>query len=119
MTVENNDSGEREGNKMRRHMMAFKFKDETSEETIQAVQDGYRAMQEGNAGLLHVTVDPNISTSGFKRYDWILTMDFATKASWRQYEDSEAHDRMVADNLTGNLAGITSIDYDIGETPDV
>lgn len=102
---------------MRRHMMGFKFKDETSEETLQAVRDGYKAMQEGNPGLLHVAVAPNISTSGFKRYDWILTMDFATLASWRQYEESEAHDRMVEDNLTGNLAGITSIDYDIGETP--
>jgi hypothetical protein len=102
---------------MRRHMMGFQFKDETSEEAIQAVRNGYKAMQEGNPGLLHVSVDPNISRSGFKRYDWILTMDFATHASWRQYEDSEAHDRMVADNLTGSLAGITSIDYDIGDTP--
>ena len=59
-----------------------------------------------------------LSEGRFKRYNWILTMDFATRASWRQYEESEAHDRMVADNLTGNLAGITSIDYDIGETPD-
>ena len=103
---------------MRRHMMAFRFKEETSEETLQAVQDGYRAMQEKNAGLLHVSVDPNISVSRFKRYNWILTMDFATVAAWRQYEESEAHDRMVADHLTGNLDGITSIDYDIGETPD-
>ena len=103
---------------MRRHMMAFRFKEETGEETLQAVQDGYRAMQEENAGLLHVSVDPNISVSRFKRYNWILTMDFATVAAWRQYEESEAHDRMVADHLTGNLDGITSIDYDIGETPD-
>ena len=102
---------------MRRHMMAFRFKEETSEETLRAVRDGYRAMQEENAGLLHVSVDPNISASRFKRYDWILTMDFATVAAWRQYEESEAHDRMVADNLTGNLDGITSIDYDIGDTP--
>ncbi len=104
---------------MRRHMMAFQFKDETSEETLQAVQDGYKAMQEGNPGLLAVSVAPNLSEGRFKRYNWILTMDFATHASWRQYEDSEAHDRMVADNLTGNLAGITSIDYDIGDTPAV
>lgn len=103
---------------MRRHMMAFRFKEETSEETLQAVQDGYRAMQDENAGLLHVSVDPNLSVSRFKRYNWILTMDFATVAAWRQYEESEAHDRMVADHLTGNLDGITSIDYDIGETPD-
>ncbi len=103
---------------MRRHMMAFQFKDETSEETLQAVRDGYKAMQEGNPGMLHVSVASNLSEGRFKRYNWILTMDFATRASWRQYEESEAHDRMVADNLTGNLAGITSIDYDIGETPD-
>ncbi len=102
---------------MRRHMMAFMFKEETGEGTIQAVRDGYKAMQDDNPGLLHVSVDPNISSSGFKRYNWILTMDFATVAAWRQYEESEAHDRMVADNLTGNLGGITSIDYNIGETP--
>ena len=102
---------------MRRHMMAFRFTEETGEETVQAVRDGYKAMQDGNPGLLYVSVDPNTSVSRFKRYNWILTMDFATVAAWRQYEESEAHDRMVADNLTGNLDGITSIDYDIGETP--
>ncbi len=102
---------------MRRHMMAFRFTEETGEETLQAVRDGYKAMQDGNPGLLYVSVDPNTSVSRFKRYNWILTMDFATVAAWRQYEESEAHDRMVADNLTGNLDGITSIDYDIGETP--
>jgi hypothetical protein len=102
---------------MRRHVILLKLKDETTQEQIDDIAAGFRGMQPQIPGMSFVTFAPNISEGPRKRYDYVMTMDFETYAAYRAYEDSELHDRMVAEKLVPVVASITGADYDIGETP--
>lgn len=102
---------------MRRHIILLKLKDETTQEQVDDIASGFRSMQPQIPGMSFVTFQPNISEGPRKRYDYVMTMDFETYAAYRAYEDSELHDKMVAEKLVPVVAGITGADYDIGETP--
>ena len=102
---------------MRRHIILLKLKDETTQEQIDDIASGFEAMKPQIPGMSFVTLAPNISEGPRKRYSHVMTMDFETYAAYRAYEDSELHDRMVAEKLVPVVEHITGADYDIGETP--
>ncbi|MDA0256400.1 MAG: Dabb family protein [Chloroflexi bacterium] len=104
---------------MHRHIILLKFKEETTPEQIADVEGGFRAIYESMPGMLEISMGPNVSESQrAKRYDWAMTMDFATRSAYREYSHGEPHDRLVAEKLVPIVAGISGIDYDHGETPE-
>ena len=104
---------------MRRHIYSFKFKDDTTEEQLEAVRSSYEAMRAADPdGWESLSMGPNISQSGRSaRYNWVVTIDFRTYKAYRDYEESEAHREMVDRVLTPIVERLSGVDYDIGETP--
>lgn len=104
---------------MRRHIYSFKFKDDTTEEQIEAVRSSYEAMRAADPdGWASLTMGPNISQSPRSaRYNWVVTIDFRTYKAYRDYEESAAHREMVEKVLTPIVERLSGVDYDIDETP--
>ncbi len=103
---------------MRRHIILLKLKDETTEEQIEDIRRGFEAMPPQIPGMHFVGLAPNISEGPrAKRYNYVMTMDFDTYKAYRTYEDSDLHDRQVAEKLVPVVEHLMGADYDIGETP--
>ncbi len=104
---------------MRRHIYSFRFKDDTSEEQVEAVRSSYEAMQAADPdGWVSLSMGRNISESRRStRYNWVVTIDFRTYKAYRDYEESAAHREMVEKVLTPVVESLSGVDYDIGETP--
>ncbi len=104
---------------MHRHIITLKFKDETTPGQIADVEGGFRAIYESMPGMLELSMGANVSESSrAKRYDWGMTMDFATRSAYREYSKGEQHDTLVAEKLVPIVASISGFDYDVGETPE-
>ncbi len=104
---------------MHRHIITLKFADDTTPAQIAEVEQGFRAIYGSMPAMLEISMGPNVSQSGrAKRYDWVMTMDFATRSAYRAYSGGEQHDRLVAEKLVPIVADISGVDYDIGETPE-
>jgi hypothetical protein len=102
-----------------RHIITLKFKDETTPEQIADVEGGFRAIYASMPGMLELSMGANVSDSSrAKRYDWGMTMDFATRSAYREYSKGEQHDTLVAEKLVPIVASISGFDYDVGETPE-
>jgi hypothetical protein len=102
-----------------RHIITLKFKDDATPEQIADVESGFQAIYENMPGMLELSMGRNVSESSrAKRYDWGMTMDFATRSAYREYSNGEQHDTLVAEKLVPIVAGISGFDYDIGETPE-
>ncbi len=101
---------------MRRHVYNFKFKEDTSEAAIQEIIDAFEAEYNSNKGMTHFSIGQNISESKRpKRFNWIMTMDFETYESFREYEDSPKH-QDIKNLLHPVLDDIMGTDYDIEST---
>jgi len=102
-----------------RHIITLKFKDETTPEQIADVEGGFRAIYASMPGMLELSMGANVSDSSrAKRYDWGMTMDFATRSAYHEYSKGEQHDTLVAEKLVPIVASISGFDYDVGETPE-
>ena len=104
---------------MHRHIISLRFKEGTTDEQISDVEDGFRAIHDSMPGMIAISMGRNLSESRRRRrYDWVMTMDFATRAAYRGYSRGEQHDRIVAEKLVPIVSAISGVDYDIGETPE-
>ena len=104
---------------MHRHIINLGFKEGTTPEQIADVEQGFQAIHDSMSGMIAISMGRNISESRrSRRYDWVMTMDFATRAAYREYSQGEQHDRIVAEKLVPIVSAISGVDYEIGETPE-
>ena len=104
---------------MHRHIILLRFKEETTPEQIADVEHDFQAIYESMPDMLEISMGANLSKSPRpKSYHWAMTMDFANRTAYREYSDGDAHDTLVAEKLVPIVAGISGIDYDVGETPE-
>ena len=103
---------------MRRHIYNFNFKDNSFDAKYNEIYSAFEDMYNSNLGMIHFSMGPNISESKRPmKFNTIMTMDFENYQSFREYEDSEAHQGIKA-LLHEAIDGIMGTDYNVGDTPE-
>ncbi|MFN8532686.1 MAG: Dabb family protein [Dehalococcoidia bacterium] len=99
---------------MVRHIILMTFKDDSTDEQIEAAFQGMRAIKEQVPQIRSFSIGKAHTRGGRPpRYNVAMVMDFDNFDDVDIYNKSQAHDDAVQKYLVPVVAHITGVDYDL------
>jgi stress responsive alpha/beta barrel protein len=89
---------------MFRHVVIFKWKPGTSDDTITGIAEGLTKCALALAGTRAYTCGPDVRTGTEGRFDFCVVGDFDDEASWRVYDEDAEHNRLRTEVIRPILA---------------
>ncbi len=99
---------------MLRHTVLFRWKADTTEEQIQAAQEGLGSLPGRIPAIKRYEFGADLGLAD-GNFDFALVADFDDTESWRSYLQDPAHLEVVARDLKPVLAERVSVQYSVGE----
>lgn len=93
------------------HIVLFRFKPETSQETKVSIQREIKALRSLIPGILDLSMGPNFCERS-QGYEYGLVIRFADRPSLDSYQVHPEHQRIVKDLIKPALADILAVDYE-------
>jgi hypothetical protein len=97
---------------MLRHVVLFKFRDDTTVEQLAAINDGLGALPGLIAELKAYKFGPDLRL-GSGTWDYAVTADFDDAAGWLTYDEHPEHNRVRSECFAPVVVDRVSVRFDI------